>query len=660
MHCPYCKANNKNSASFCANCGKSLLSQNNLENTEVNKTDVNIPNFNIKSKSTKKKKLFIVIAAMVIAAILIAIAANVTNGSLSLGGNNSNSKFGFYIKNQELFGTDFTGSENVQQISQTISGYFSESRAREIGSSISEYCHIGKNGTFFYVDDMRSSDDGIRLYYRNLNKPEKEPVYIDEDIVSYVVSEDSDIVLYLQDGGGLYLYNIKSETKEKIGSSVENYEMSPDGKKLVFINEDGGIFFKQTNKDAEIMAEYASNLAYVTKDISAIYYEKGYSLYKFNIGADEPELIAEDINEVIKVYETGEIYYTKDNAITSSAWDFITDDMKEADDKIVRPEYPDIEYPSIFSPSYKTEKKEYDRVMSVYEAAKDLYDEKANRDKYRAEFTDMYVRDFDAFYYYDGSEEILVSPALSSTPTVSQISPVAIFSEYSFSKKIPFSDFLSIYRYQLDFDDVLRKLEDYYCVSSNASVLDMADKVSISMNPSGTAVLYSEKNESSSDYDLYRLPVLNGDFGEAEVYSENTSGLQSKFLADDIITYVNDTELYVNKELIASDASRYYMAYNEETNQLLYYTNWDSNDNYGTLNVYKNGQSTKISEFVSEFYVLSNGNIMYLYDCNQYHNGSVRIFENGQSTEIDTDVSGLVSPYSIRYKGEVFGFNYYD
>ena len=53
-----------------------------------------------------------------------------------------------------------------------------------------------------------------------------------------------------------------------------------------------------------------------------------------------------DVESVVAVYETGEIYYSKSEDKDVTLWDFVEDDMAKADAKAeepVEPEYP--EYP---------------------------------------------------------------------------------------------------------------------------------------------------------------------------------------------------------------------------------------------------------------------------------------------------------------------------
>ena len=60
--------------------------------------------------------------------------------------------------------------------------------------------------------------------------------------------------------------------------------------------------------------------------------------------------------------------------------------------------------------------------------------------------------------------------------------------------------------------------------------------------------------------------------------------------------------------------------------------------------MYKNGNTTKISDDVNEYYILLDGTIVYIYDySNRSYEGDFCIYSNNNAVKLDTDVQALVN-----------------
>ena len=73
-----------------------------------------------------------------------------------------------------------------------------------------------------------------------------------------------------------------------------------------------------------------------------------------------------------------------------------------------------------------------------------------------------------------------------------------------------------------------------------------------------------------------------------------------------------------------------------------YFSDWNNQKQYGTLKVYKNGESAKIADDVYS-YMINENNVLYLYDYSwNSYSGTLYIDKNGESEKISDDVSCII------------------
>lgn len=106
------------------------------------------------------------------------------------------------------------------------------------------------------------------LYCRNVKKPKEEPIKIASDVTSYNVNKDGTKVIYLNEEGGLYSHDLKDS--EKIASDVTEFYVDEDLEKVGFLKSDGGYYLH--NKDNEKIASDIESIEHVSDDLSVIYY----------------------------------------------------------------------------------------------------------------------------------------------------------------------------------------------------------------------------------------------------------------------------------------------------------------------------------------------------------------------------------------------------
>ena len=700
ISCSNCGEKTNVEAEFCSSCGTSLIEETTDQTVEeaaaASTTESTEKKKNFFKKFSKKSILFSSLGALVIVAII------AFSSFSSVTGTEIN--YGLYLKDGEIFYNDYT-DKGAREITTRLINDSSVSN-RELAyakGNLSVLIAFSEDGKrIFYPDRINDSDDGFTLYYRNINKPEEEPVKIDSDIILYSVNSAGDQVLYTKGNDQiLYVHDLKD--KQKISSNVTNYYFTNDFKKIGYLTGDSNYYNWYANKESVKLASDISYVEYVSHDLTTIYYMKDGSLYKQVEGSNDKEKIASDIESVVNIYNTGEVYYAKSEEIEVNLLDYIEDDMLQMDATIVEPENPDYpeypdypaspenpywydydtdeeyeaamkqyekdyeEYDKISAELYAAYEKEYDKVEQAYDEAYDLYRDKLLRDELREDLQNETVEiTKNKLYYYDGKEEILVTDALVDDMFINyaDAKPIITLEIYNQSKsnKVKLSEITSYYAVTDYVYELFQSSADLYvAVGATTSIIDETDASAFRLSSDGSVIYFLDDVSTNEDGDLYKIILADGKVGKPEKFDTDVNVQSIYFVKDNQLAYyknVNDSsakgDLFINKEPIDTDVSFYGIFIFD--NQVLYFTDYNLDKNQGTLKMYENKKKTKIADDVYEFNITDKGDIVYLYDYSTKNfTGSLYLYNNGKPKKVDDDVIGLlpISDFNIR------GVDYY-
>jgi len=84
-------------------------------------------------------------------------------------------------------------------------------------------------------------------------------------------------------------------------------------------------------------------MEYVSEALDTFYYTRDGSLYRQTAGSDDKQRIASDIYRVVKIYDSGEIYYIRKEEEKINLTDYVNDSKADSDAAMTAPDYP--EYP---------------------------------------------------------------------------------------------------------------------------------------------------------------------------------------------------------------------------------------------------------------------------------------------------------------------------
>ncbi len=280
--CPNCKAVIADGAKFCETCGAQI------PQAEITVTPAE---FQTPIQPQQKTPIKFPTHLLKLGAIaVVAIIAVVVLCSLLFSGGENN--FALYIKDNELFYTDVPNFNP-----------FEVTPDYECGNDLIP--HLSKDGSKLFYSDKESGS----LYFRLVNKPKKDAEKIASDVTDYEINEEGTLVTYLKNGD-LYQHNLKESTK--LQSDVREFWTTENGKKILFVDNENTLYIKNGKKDAEKIKGEINYVYYVSSDLSKIYYAADGTLF-YKKGNKDPQKIDSDVSRIFNIYDTGEVFYAKEN-----------------------------------------------------------------------------------------------------------------------------------------------------------------------------------------------------------------------------------------------------------------------------------------------------------------------------------------------------------
>lgn len=673
ISCPNCGNQSSSEFSFCSKCGAFISkdvegSVYPMGNHEKKK--------NIFQALSPKMVMFSGIGLLTITVIILI--------AFKLLGDNGKDNYGLYLKDGEIVYSDYSEKGTFEITSRLLNDEDTDnSNLFYGGSSLGSYIAFSDDGNRIFFPDKLSDDDGITLYFRNIHKPDEEPVKIDSDVSMYAINNDGTQVVYVKgDDKNLYVHNLID--KKKISSGVDVFYVANDCKKIGYLTEEDNYYLWYAGKDSIKMASGVSEIEYVTSDLSTIYFTKEDSLYKQIEGAEEKEKIASDISSIVAIYDSGEVYYSREESVELSLWDYVDDDMAVSDAAMLFPEFPgypdEPDYPSWgdygtneeynvawlqYEAEYKAYQTECDRIEKEYDRAYEAYSEKCDRDFLREELqSDTMTLTKYALYYFNGSEENIVTDALVNDEwgiTYANKKPVMIIQVYNQSEvqKVKISEISNPSEVEDLVDDAFdSSRERHVVIGSTSSIIEQNDAADFMVSSDGKNVYFLDDVSGDGYGDLYKVTITDSQVSSPEIYDRDVcqGGIffttSEKLAYYKNVTYEDDKgDLFINGEEIDYDVQL--MNIFDLDDCVLYYTDWNSEKEYGTLKMFRNGTKIKIADDVHDFVHTNDDNILYLYDTSiNSYTGTLYLYNNGKPKKIDDDVIALLSANDNIIKGE--------
>lgn len=503
----------------------------------------------------------------------------------------------------------------------------------------------------FFADDI--TEGKFTLRYLNMSNPE-EDYRISQDVTSYRISKNGKTVAYIKNGA---LYKSDLKNSEKIKKNVANYAISENGKRVVYLTDAGNLYVAKGNDEEKIASKVESFVFSSPNNFSDIYYIKNDNLYMFD-GKDS-EKIAKNVSDVIAVYKSGEIYYTKSKDGEIKLSDYVIDDLKEADEDFEMPDRPQRPYSFEYDTDeeYEAAYDQYTELLEEYNEAREYYYDLQMREELREELDEETMENrVSSLYYYNGKKEIELTDSFAKRSWISEEKSeekVILFSAYNQSEiqKVKISEIEDIYD--------IKNMVQASLFSADQQYIAMEDTVKIINGENAQLNEDASKLYYLSDDDIYVAKISGKKLKKAECYQKNVDWFSvygDKVVAEkytDEEGYISD--IYVNKEKVASDASSWGFSYDYKTFYAI--EDYSQKEQKGKLIRYKGGKTKNIDKDVYRFYVTPNGKLYYIADYDvEEEKGDLFVYKMGKGKEIEHNVSGF--GYALEYNIHNFYANW--
>ena len=398
----------------------------------------------------------------------------------------------------------------------------------------------------------------------------------------------------------------------------------------------------------------------VNHDINSVYFQKNKELFKIEKGG-KLKTIASDVLEVVKYYDSGEIYYLKSQAEPLKLEDYLEDDMKETDEKMQRPQF--VPYPSRWDyasdEEYDKALEDYDDVYSAYEEASSQWTQKANRETIRSEIGyERFTQTANTLCYYDGKKEKKLSEntLYVEYSAIADEKPALIFLTADFSKlkKVKISEIDSITAMRAKLEQQITDLTvTELALESSTSVIGFAENRDYFISPDAKTVYFiDDLDDSRNSGNLYEMKIVGKKPREPKFYDSQVLVCPPIVTEDGVFYYKNydaiDSDTYFNKKLAAEGVLMYSVNYSETLDAFVYLKNWDYTLQYGELEILQNGKTTTIDDSVGLFNFNSAGEVVYLKNYDYYaDSGELFTYTNGKKNKIDEGVMRIVPRNTI-------------
>lgn len=599
----------------------------------------------VKKPFPVKPVIFGAIGVAVVAVVILLI-------SLLAGSGSKLPDYAFYIKDKELFSHDFSKSGSKQVTVHMIDADDIENEELpHVSSAVQSYCSLSKDGKYIFFMDKVS--DSPNLYYRLLGDAKKEPVKVDSEVETYAVNDAATAVTYLKNGS-LYQYNMKKDDKNKLASDIDDFRVSDDGKKIIVVDEEGGLYALTVGKDKEKIASDIYSFR-VSEDLGTVYYMKDGSLYKQIVGKDK-EKIASDVYSLSYLSEDGVVYFLKQEDEEVPLSDYLYDDMKSADAKLEEPQYP-------YSSDYSSDEA-YEKALEAYYEQSDEYYYKTERDALRESLAEYTINPgLCSLYRFDGKDaELLAENVFEYTLRFAGDADVMAFTALGEDPdKVNLSDIEYFWDVEYAVQDALRNSGKVFVASGNTVYeVDAADAENgidnVYLSSDGKTLYFtSVTDEEKNECDLYKVALSKKSAGTPEKVDSEVFRYYIWRYDGSNLVYFKDLkddhgELYLNCKKVDYDVYCWSVDYDSESGKLVYFTDYNEEKEYGTLKTFSGKKAEKVADDVHAFTLDPNGNLLYLADYSQkYSKGDLYLAKGTKSTKLDEDVVVILTISNAKY-----------
>ncbi len=640
-------------------------------------------------------------------------------GSLAGGSKNENV---YYIKNGAMIAANVGETPAYLTLTDNISR--DELSSYEM-TLLSSFMLLSENGsTLFYPDVYDTHNGSFTLYCRDTEDAAAEPVLIDTGVVFYRIDRKAKQIYYVRREGetaSLHRRTLEDGEMTQLASDINPwfYADADCLRVLYTVSEDvsytdaAGALHSETlqklyliknGSQPECIEEGVSEIVQCSNEVDDLYYCKQGSLYRKQ-GDAAAMLWVADCGEIVRIYDSGEVYFQRENTTTVTLLDYVEDDLQESDAALTEPVYPepptypqapeyvfmfdyatDAEYQAAYAKyllDFEAYEAECERLYETYEADctqyyldYEQYNEKLVRDSLRETLRELTIGSgSDTLYYSDGTEPIAVHDCVADRLLINDVvsgeTARIVFEIYEPQEfaKIQLSaidDDYTVY----DLRGAVREAlygtkKQFYADGSKALPLPItvdADTIITFVPGESSDEIYYLRNLSADETtaDLYRIIVADGKAGNEKLY--DTAIFAPHYVSAEghmyyfknvpvedgaFLSVAQSGDLYIDRQLADHAVKRsdiLYSAFSAEEFNWYYIADYNEAEGTGTLKYYNGSESVNIAAGVTDYFRDDHGRLLYISEYNAAMNsGTLYCYEDGKSITIDEGVTKILS-----------------
>ncbi len=596
--CPKCKAKLQKGRRRCPECGAFVMKKRSVKSGLLSRLAKFI-------EGAKSPKLMLGGGAVLLGMIALFMMVSIGNS----GGDSA-----IYLKQSEMAMVKGSGAKKVQLTDKLVYENSMDQFDLEYMANhyYSKLIKKSKNGDRLFYPSNIIRLNNYTLTYRDLNKKNGEIVEVASAVTDYQISENGKIVAYTSEG---ILYRYDGDKAESVGEGVLNFSISKDGKTIIYVDGESNICSYKSGKSKKLVKDI-SVLEYISEDFKEIYYTKNSNLYRKEIGKDAKK-IASKIVSVVKIYETGEIYYLKETESKNLLKDYVEDDLKKS--------------------SSDVKKSLKDAVAETY-----LYD----------------------LFFYNGKDGKSVAKNVQQEEIkIASERPVVLFKSCDLSnmKKVKLSKISSVWEVE---EKILEhiSMNSKYQVAVEKKVTSIKQKnIANSLLSESGDVLYfvaDIADEMINSYEaignLYKMSISGSKAKDAKKYASDIYAKEIGIVGDtDVlyyksvseVNYIMQGDLYVNKKKSDENVKvGSAVCFKDADAKAVYFlTDWEYQESMGTLKRVKGGKVSEIKKAAHSFYAMEKGEVFFIGDYNvETYAGNLYRHKNGKARKVDKDVVAIM------------------
>ena len=582
--CPKCKAKLQKGRRRCPECGEFVARKKNLQN--------------------EKMKKYILGGAVALAVIALIVVV-----SLLVGGKKKST---LYMSATELSFVKGGSNKTVELTDELVYENSMDQFDLEYMANYyySKLIKTSENGKIIFFPSNIIRLSNYTLSYRNVNETDGETVTVASKVSDYEISEDGTKVVYLSERE-LYLYDGDDSTS--IGKNVTKFAISKNGEKIIFLDYERNLYSYQSGKEKKL-AKDVTMLVQTSEDAEVIYYIKGTDLYKKETGKDAKKVI-KNVSSIVAMYETGEIYYLKDNASAFVLSDYVEFDVKGEKDDL------------------KKEIKEYKSDSRYQELC-----------------------------FFDGEKTKTVAEGVQQESIQAAVDRPVVFytySDFSKVKKIKLSDITNVWEAEeMIYNQVAEDKNYQVAVKAKATTIQQDNIAYTILAESGDAMYFvadvKDTSSTANVGNLYKVAISGSKAGKAKKYDKNVYARCVEFVGDTGVLYyknvgdVNYTtqgDLYVNKKRV-DDNVKFGSAicYGDVDDKTVYFlTDWRYQESMGTLKKVKGSKVVELRKSAHSFYSMEKGEVLFIADYDvETFSGNLYRHTGKKAKKIDKNVIAIM------------------